>query len=340
MKKILTLALLVSSFGFAVLQAQTVTIAPATEFIQTGDFKGIKTLLYLDEKMVAKEWKEFLKKYGKVESPKGGKDTYTVAIARMPNVSFMPVVATSKIASSDGATTIFYAIKLDTAFITDPKHPKYPIPRDLLHDFGMRMYRQQVDREIAGAEKELDSRTKKHAQLVRKGESLRRDVEQNKKNKIDYGNQLVKNHNDSIQLVRNTETNQAAQSQAQTALDAQRQTTAGVSASLMPDSASTGKKKRKSDVPPELRAANEELNKSQKIYEKNVQEGKTLVKNTERNQKQKTDLQEKIVKNARDLERLLQDTETNKKDVAEAQTQVEKQKTVAGQVRSKMNDIK
>ena len=338
MKKILTL--LVNLFGFAVLQAQTVTIAPATEFIQTGDFKGIKTLLYLDEKTVVKEWKEFLKKYGKVESPKGGKNTYTVAIARMPNVSFMPVVATSKIISGDGATTIFYAIKLDTAFITDPKHPKYPIPRDLLHDFGVRMYREQVDREIAAAEKELDSRTKKHAQLIRKGESLRRDVEQNKQNKVDYGNQLVKNRNDSIQLVRDIATNQTAQRQAQAALDAQRQATAGVSASIVPDSASTGKKKRKSDVPPELRAANEELNKSQKTYEKNVQEGKTLVRNTERNQKQETDLQERLVKNARDLEQLLQDIEINKKDVAEAQTQIEKQKTVVGQVRSKMNDIK
>ena len=338
MKKILTL--LVNLFGFAVLQAQTVTIAPATEFIQTGDFKGIKTLLYLDEKTVVKEWKEFLKKYGKVESPKGGKNTYTVAIARMPNVSFMPVVATSKIISGDGATTIFYAIKLDTAFITDPKHPKYPIPRDLLHDFGVRMYREQVNREIAAAEKELDSRTKKHAQLIRKGESLRRDVEQNKQNKVDYGNQLVKNRNDSIQLVRDIATNQTAQRQAQAALDAQRQATAGVSASIVPDSASTGKKKRKSDVPPELRAANEELNKSQKTYEKNVQEGKTLVRNTERNQKQETDLQERLVKNARDLEQLLQDIEINKKDVAEAQTQIEKQKTVVGQVRSKMNDIK
>ena len=159
MKKILTLVLLGSSSGLPVLHAQTVTIAPATEFVQTGDFKGIKTLLYLDEKIVAREWKEFLKNYGKVESPKGGKNTYTVAIARMPNVSFMPVVATSKLTSSDGATTVFYAIKLDTAFVTDPKHPKYPIPRDLLHDFGVRMYREQVDREIAAAEKELDSRT-------------------------------------------------------------------------------------------------------------------------------------------------------------------------------------
>ncbi|MDJ1471167.1 hypothetical protein QNI19_23055 [Cytophagaceae bacterium DM2B3-1] len=320
-------------------QAQTVTVKPATEFIISNEAKGVQTVLYIDEKYVTKGWKEFLKEYGKVETPKGSKNVYSVAVGKMPNLSFAPIAITSKVTSSDGATTIFYSLKDDAAFITDPAHSKYSSAVDLLHDFGVRMYREQVNREVEVAQKELDKRIRTNEQLVRKGEGLQKDLEENKKDKINYDEQMVKNHNDSIQLVRDILLNKDEQKQTADAYTKQQTVMTSVKSSL--DSAGVvyvGKKKK--DMPVEIQASEKELKAREKERDKAIKNGESLHKDQEKNGRQKTDLQNKLAKNAADRERIPKEIEANLKEQKKAQEEIEKQKKVVEQVRAKLNDIK
>jgi len=338
MKTICTLSAVVF-LGIYTLVAQTVTIRPVTEFIIDRDLKGIQTVLYIDEKHVTRGWKDFLKEYGKVESPKGTKNVYSVALAKMPNVAFAPVVITSRITASNGAATIFYAIRDGDRFITDTTSSKYPIPRDLLHDFGVRMYREQVNREIEDAQKELDKRIRVNIQLVKKGESLQKDLEQNGKDRISYEEQLVKNQNDSIQLVRDIATNREQQQQTAQALEKQRLMMTTLKESM--DKAGiiyTGKKKK--DMPPELQAAEKELKDREREHEKALKTGESLRRDVERNNRQKTDLQSKLVKNAAEKEQIPKEIEANQREQKEAQGNIDKHRQVVEQVRTKLNEIK
>lgn len=337
MKKIVTgLFLWLSVYT---LTAQTVTVKPATDFILSSQVQGAQTVLYIDEKYVTKGWKDFLKEYGKVESPKGGKNIFNVALGKMPNVSFAPVAISSKITTSNGATTVFYSIKADSAFVTDTAHPKYTTASDLLHDFGVKMYKEQVNREVEDAQKELDKRIRTNNQLVRKGEDLQKDVEQNKKDKINFDDQLVKNHSDSVQLVRDIEANKVQQKQAAEALERQKVVMAALKSSL--DSAGIlYNSKKKKDLPPEMQTSEKELKAREKEYDKSVKTGESLRRDLERNAKQKLDLQNKLVKNAAEKQRLPGEIEANLKDQKNAQNEIEKQKKVVDQVRAKLDQIK
>ncbi len=325
--------------SFYTLNAQTVTVKPATDFILSSEAKGIETMLYIDEKYVTKGWKEFLKESGKVESPKGGKNIYNVVQGKMPSVSFAPVAITSKITTGSGATTVFYSVKADSAFVTDTANPKYAIPRDLLHDFGVRMYKEQVNREVEEAQKELDKRIRTNSQLVKKGEGLQKDLEQNKKDKISFEDQLVKNRADSAQLVRDIATNKDQQQQTSQALEKQKVVMAGLKSSL--DSAGVQyNTKKKKDKPVELQASEKELKTREKEYEKSVKTGESLRRDVEKNAKQKLDLQNKLVKNAADKQRIPTEIEANLKEQKGAQAEIEKQKKVVDQVRAKLDQIK
>ncbi len=337
MKKLLTV--LFTWVSVYSLHAQTVTVKPTSDFILSSQAKGAQTTLYIDEKYVTKGWKDFLKEYGKIESPKGGKNIFNVAAGKMPTVSFAPVVITSKLTNSNGATTVFYAIQADSAFITDPAHPKYAVAQDLLHDFGVKMYKEQVTREVDEAQKELDKRIRTNNQLVRKGEDLQKDVERNKKDKINFDDQLVKNHSDSVQLVRDIEANKEQQKQATEALEKQKVVMAALKSSL--DSAGIlYNSKKKKDLPAEMQTSEKELKNREKEYDKSVKTGESLRKELERNGRQKIELQNKLAKNAAEKERLPGEIEANLKEQKNAQTEIEKQKKVVDQVRAKADLIK
>jgi hypothetical protein len=339
MRKTTTLLAALFVGGIGLLQAQTVTVAPATDVIGTDTQKGLQTTLFVDEKFVTKGWRDYIRPYGKVEQPKGSKNVYNVPVAKIPNVGFAPMNLTSRITTASGATTVFYAIRLDTGFVTDPKHPQFATARDLLHSFGVQMYREQVNREIEDAQKELDKRTRTSTQLVKKGENLKGDLEQNRKDKISFESQLVENKADSAQLVRDIAANQERAKKANDDLAKQKTMMTTLKAAL--DSSGivyTGKKKK--DMPPELITADKELKDKEKEVEKATREGDNLRKAVEKNARQKVELQNKLIRNAADKERIPKEIEANLKEQQNAQAEVQKQQKVVDQVKAKLDQIK
>ncbi len=340
MKKILLMCILLTiTTQVHTLQAQTVTVQPATEFLQTTEAKGIQTVLYVDEKYVTKGWKEFLKQYGKAESPKGSKNVYMVSSGKIPNLSFQSVVIASKITEKNGATTVFYSVKEDSTYLTEAAHAKYASTSELLHDFGVKMYQEQVNREIEVGEKELDKRTRTHSQLVRKGEGLQKDLEDNRKDKISFEEQLVKNHQDSLRLEQEILASKATQKQTAQALEKQKTMMGVLKASLDSAGIVYNTKKRK-EQPAEIQAADKELKAREKENDKAIREGESLRKDLEKNARQKTDLQNKLVKNAADKERIPKEIEANLKEQKNAQLEIEKQKKAVDQIRAKLDLIK
>ena len=165
------------------LSAQTVDVVPATETIEGKAHPGLKTVLTLDEKKVKDGWRDLLKGYGKVEVPKDAKNRYDVKMANIPEITSLPLSIVSTTTTQQGATTVFWSMRLDSAFITQSGHPQYGKVKTLMHDFAVKMYQEKVNGEVTEAQKLLDKQLKEQTATLRESENLAKSVEKNKAEK-------------------------------------------------------------------------------------------------------------------------------------------------------------
>jgi len=316
-------------FFSTTLSAQSVDVATATETIDGKAYPGLQTVLNLDEKKVKDSWRDLLKTYGKVEIPKEAKNRYEVKMANIPEITSLPLSITSTANTQQGATTIFWAMRLDSTFITQSGHPQFAKVKSLMHDFAVKMYQEKVNAEVTDAQKLLDKQLKEQTATLRESENLAKSVEKNKAEKIKLEEEVVKNKEDAEKLVKEMETSKKEYQQALTAWEDQNK----VMEELKGKPAEEVSADRKKEETKKL----DFLNKQKQTR---ANEGKRLEQNSEKNEREKQTLLTKLQKNATELEHLLLSIEQNKKKQTQDISLVEERKKELEVVKGRLASIK
>lgn len=195
-------------------QAQTVYAGEQT--IDKQVYKGLFLTLPLGDRQVEKEWEEFVKPFGRAASSRG---TYRITTADMKTISVEPVNFTSQVKGNKKSTTIFTAYDLGGGNYVSAGNGNYDAADKLLKDFAVKTL---FNDEMRVAEEGFNESQKNHQKMTRKGETLARDIDNNKKEKDRLLRKIDENAREMEQYLKDVETNKTDQTTAQTDMDNKR----------------------------------------------------------------------------------------------------------------------
>ncbi|MEZ0484161.1 hypothetical protein [Fibrella aquatica] len=214
----MTIRNILVSIGLALIafntQAQTVYAGEQT--IDKQVYKGLFLTLPLSDKQVEKEWEAFIKPFGRVAASRG---TYRITTADIRDISAEPVNFTSQIKGSKKATTVFAAFDQGGGNYVSAGNGNYEAADKLLKDFATTTL---FNDEVRLAEEGFNEAQKNHQKMVKKGETLVRDIENNKKEKEKLLRKIDENAKELEQLLKDVETNKVDQTTASTDMDNKR----------------------------------------------------------------------------------------------------------------------
>lgn len=192
--------------------AQKITVSEGQEVIDGITRTGLYTVINLDSKTVEKAWEKRLKDFGKVSSSKG---VYTITGAEIPGVTSKPAQVYSIVTKDKNGVKVWWAIDLGTSFVTSSHNASaFSGAQKVLSDFAASCYREDINTQIAEAEKELSKTVKNYEKEVKTGEDLVKSVEKNKQEKAALEQKLVDNKNELQNLEKDIETNKGDQRKA------------------------------------------------------------------------------------------------------------------------------
>ncbi len=215
MKKIFILPILLI-FSVTCL-SQKILIQEGSEIVDNIQRSGLYTIVKLDNKAVEKAWEKKLKNYGKVQSSKG---VLSITGAEIPGVTSRPGQVYSKVVKTKDGAKIWWAIDLGASFVSASEGGgSYRAASQILTDFAAECYRDDINKEIADAEKALSKTIKDHEKNQKEGENLVSSIERNKQDKINLENKLKENAEDLKRLERAQQQNKSDQEKSQKDVD-------------------------------------------------------------------------------------------------------------------------
>jgi ABC-type antimicrobial peptide transport system permease subunit len=206
MKKIFIVgAICLSTFlGFG---QKTLNVVSKEIVVEKITRKGLAITLELDEKFVKENWKKFIKDFGKSDS-KGS--SYWIDIANIPSISNSPVKMYSSLESSGKGTMLWLGIDLGDKHVIEGGEG-YEATKSLLKEFGLSCYRQDFEDQINEASKALESSQKKDEKVIKEGEKLTSDHQNNASDKIKFEEALKKNASEKVQIEKDIDQNKKDQ---------------------------------------------------------------------------------------------------------------------------------
>jgi hypothetical protein len=179
---------------------------------------GQRVNIQLDTKTIEKAWAGLLKdKVGKVTSSKG---VYTIENAKIESISKTPVRIISAVESTKEGTNVWWSIDLGNAYVSkDQTSKEYKAAAEYLKEFAREMYRQDVARQVADAEKVLAAAEMEHNRVIKSASDIQRSIEKNKSRKAELEAELARNNDELIKLNKDVETNLKAQEAARKEVD-------------------------------------------------------------------------------------------------------------------------
>lgn len=188
--------------------SQEVKVYETTKEINDIPRKGMATSLQLDKKFVEKMWKKKLKEFGgKSSNVKNGME---IEGASIPPIAKNPIrIYTSADKGKDGIE-VFWAIDLGTSFM-EKGGSGWSTAEKIMHDFGIEAYREDINEQIAEAEKAFAKAQKDYENEVKEGENLVSNVEKNADEKIKLEEALKDNAEEKVQLQKDQEQNKKDQ---------------------------------------------------------------------------------------------------------------------------------
>ena len=189
------------------------TVYAGDQVIDKQTYKGIFLTLPLGDRQVEKEWENYIKPYGKVNSSRG---VYRITTADMRDMSAEPVNFTSQVKGNKKSTTVFAAFDMGSGNFVAPGNGNYDAANKWLTDFATKTV---LNDEVRVAEDGFNESQKNHQKLVRNGERLVRDIEGNKKEKERLLRKIDDNAKELEQLQKDIEANKTDQATALTDVD-------------------------------------------------------------------------------------------------------------------------
>lgn len=194
--------------------AQTVYAGEST--IDKAKLSGLYLTIQGDGKQIEKDWETQLQTYGRSTSSRG---TYRVTNANIPAISSEPINLVSTVKSSRTSATIFASFDLGNGTFITPGGTGYAAAEDLFKSFANKTLYGQ---EVKTAESGFDDAQKNHQKMVRNGERLQREIEQNAKEKERLLKRIDDNAKELEQLNKDITTNKTDQEKALIELDSRK----------------------------------------------------------------------------------------------------------------------
>ncbi|MCU0429548.1 MAG: hypothetical protein MUF42_06205 [Cytophagaceae bacterium] len=312
MKTITSCLLLLWSLS---LWAQKVKIEDSKETHGHSIHQGIATTLELDKKEVGKAWEKYMKLYGKLENDKGYYKVSPALLTGLSNASLL-----SQVVASATGTKVWLCLQIDSTDVTPDKTAEYATAKKLLYEFGVTAYRDDINEQIAEAEKALEQSVQIHERKLKEGEGLEDKLVENQNDKLDFELRQKKNAEDFVRI--NTAINANLTDQ-KTALE------------------HVSRIKTELDKPENASSQDlhKTLNEAIKIQQTKVKEGEKLAKELEKNKTTKLELEEKLLKNANEKKELEQKLVQNKADKEAAAQDAEKMRKAVEVVKAKLQTI-
>jgi hypothetical protein len=215
----LTISLLLATFG-----AQAQTVYAGEQTIDRQVYKGLFLTIPLGDRQVEKEWENYIRSFGRVTSSRG---VYRITTADIRDISSEPINFTSQIKGNKKSTTIFTAYDLGGGNYVSAGNGNYDAADKLLKEFADKTL---FNDEVRVAEDSFNEAQRNHQKMVRKGETLTRDIENNRKEKERLLRKIEENAKELEQLQKDLETNKLDQTTAQTEMDNKRKSVETVKA--------------------------------------------------------------------------------------------------------------
>lgn len=208
----------------ATLTARGQTVYAGEQTIDKQAYKGLFLTLPLAERQVESAWEAHIRQYGRVNSARG---TYRVTSADIRDVSPEPIYLTSQVKGNKKSTTVFAAFDLGATNYVTPGNGNYSAAETLLKNFAEQTL---YNDEVRGAEETFNEAQRNHQKVVRRGETLLKDIEANKKEKERLLRRIEENAKELEQLEKDVETNKVEQTNALTEMDNRRKNVEAVKA--------------------------------------------------------------------------------------------------------------
>ncbi len=190
-KQILTLAIAIASLQIF---AQDVKIRESNESFNNGSHNALSVNLYVtDAGMVEKEWKSLMKDYGYDKSGDKSDEYFfdNVLFKQMGN-NTVDVYSKVVFQKTDKMVTLTAAYDLGGAYLNSSEHKdKFEYIKKMMHDFAVKITKEDLDDQIKSASKVLANHQDKQADLEKENRGLADDV-------TNY-NQKIKKANEQIE---------------------------------------------------------------------------------------------------------------------------------------------
>ncbi|CCH53342.1 hypothetical protein BN8_02432 [Fibrisoma limi BUZ 3] len=204
--QVMYLLLLLTLLGNRLVSAQTIYAGEST--VDRDKLPGLFLTISGDGRQIEKDWEEQLKTYGRLLASRG---VYRVPNADISSISPEPINLVSTVKAGRTSATLFVSFDLGSRTYVRPGDRAYRDAEQLLKDFASRS---QFTQEVRQAEQGFDEAQRNHQRLVKNGERLLREIDQNKKEKERLLKRIEENEKELVQLEKDVETNKGEQEKA------------------------------------------------------------------------------------------------------------------------------
>jgi hypothetical protein len=197
-KQILTIAVAISSLQFF---AQDVKVRESNESFSNGNHNSLTVTLYVtDISMVEKEWKSKMKDFGYDKSSEK-KDEYFFDNVVMKDLGNNTMDVFSKVIEQKGEKSVLLtaAFDLGGAYLSSSEHKdKFEYVKKMMHDFAVKISKEELDGQIKTAGKALSNLQDKQAGLEKDNKGLADDIT-NYNAKIKKANEQIEQNKKDIE---------------------------------------------------------------------------------------------------------------------------------------------
>ncbi|RNI32963.1 DNA repair ATPase [Rufibacter immobilis] len=180
--------------------------------------KGQRIMVPSDSKAVEKAWASYLKEKsgGAVKGPSllptpkalASKGIYTVESGKMDTISSKPLRIVSKVEAAQGGTMVWWSLDMGNAYVSKKETAQeWARAEALLQQFARSMYLQDIQQQVADAEKVVVNSQLEEDRVVRQANEIQTRIAKNHQRKLELEAALVANAQELEQLNKEVETN-------------------------------------------------------------------------------------------------------------------------------------
>lgn len=197
-KQILTIAVAISSLQFF---AQDIKVRESNESFSNGGHNALSVTLYVtDANMVEKEWKSKIKDFGYDKSSEKSNEYFfdNVVIKDLGN-NTMDIFSKVTEQKGEKSVTLTAAFDLGGAYLSSSEHKdKFEYVKKMMHDFAVKISKEELDDQIKAAGKVLSTIQGKQADLEKDNKGLADDIT-NYNQKIKKANEQIEQNKKDIE---------------------------------------------------------------------------------------------------------------------------------------------